>query len=106
MGSFQARRALSSVRIYVPIRPVDHAGAMLNAVVYFSGVARLGQSKGAYRGRSGKSGQKYLVSYSKSGLPAPVGAAVAQCLGTDESHIGLVHLESPGLFQYVSNGHK
>ena len=33
LGSFQARRALSSVRIYLPICPPGHAGAMLNAVV-------------------------------------------------------------------------
>jgi hypothetical protein len=33
LGSFQARRALSSVRVYVSICPTGHAGAMLNAVI-------------------------------------------------------------------------
>jgi hypothetical protein len=103
LGSFQARRALSSVRIYVPICPTGHAVAMLNTAVYLSGVAKRRQSKRTYRGRGGKGGQKHLISYSKSDLPPPVGAAVAQCLGVDGSHIGLVHLERQGLFQIVMN---
>jgi hypothetical protein len=77
LGSFQARRALSSVRIYVPICPTGHAVAKLNAVVYLSGVARRRQSERTYRGRGGRSCQKHLISYSKSGLLPPFGAAVA-----------------------------
>jgi hypothetical protein len=50
---------------------------MLNAVAYLSGVARCRQSKRTYRGGGGNGRQKHLISYSKSGLPPPVGAAVA-----------------------------
>jgi hypothetical protein len=103
LGSFQARRALSSVRIYVPICPTGHAWALLSAVVYLPGVARRRQSKRTYGGRGGKSRQRRLISYSKSGLPPPVGAPVARSLGIDTSHIGLVQFERQRLFQYVSN---
>jgi hypothetical protein len=98
LGSFQARCALSLVRTYVPICPTGHAGAILNAVVHLSGVARRRQSKRTYRGRGGNSRQKHLISYSKSGLPPPVGAAVAYSLGIETSHIGLVHFERQRLF--------